>query len=109
MCANCESDKIETTNFFDAFTNDERPMDHYDGPLGGWMTCKTCGRWFAFDCAIIIETMLWHWSMIPSEKTDDSRAAIVNAAKDKDGWWVSVVEDRRSGDQRHRAVRIQNK
>lgn len=31
----------------------------HDGPLAGWMTCKECGRWFAFDCAVLIEAMLW--------------------------------------------------
>jgi hypothetical protein len=108
MCTECEFDEKETPAFFDAFAYDEKSMDYYDGPLAGWMTCNTCHRWFAFDCAIIIETMLWHWSMIPSEKTGDARQAILNAAKDREGWWLSVVEDRRADGQRHRAVRIRN-
>jgi hypothetical protein len=109
MCTNCEFDRIDTSTFFSGFAYDEKSIDHYDGPLAGWMSCKKCGRWFAFDCATVIETMLWHWSMIPSEKIGDARQAILDAAKNRDGWWLSVVEDRRGGDERQLGVRIQSR
>jgi hypothetical protein len=108
MCKSCDFERIETTTFLQAFAYDEKSMDYHDGPLAGWMSCKACARWFAFDCNAIIETMLWHWSMIPSDKTDDARQAIRDSASKPDGWWLSVVEDRRGGVEQQRAVRIQN-
>jgi hypothetical protein len=109
MCTRCELGQVETTDFFDSFEYDEKSLDHYDGPLAGWMKCRSCGQWFAFDCLTIIDTMLWHWSLVPAEKSGDSREAIVAAANNRDGWWLSVVEDRRGSGQKHLAVRIQNR
>jgi hypothetical protein len=108
-CEHCEFDQLETTEFFDAFAYEEKSMDYHDGPLAGWMACKSCGRWFAFDCATLVETMLWHWTLVPAEKCGDPRDAIAASARDPEGWWLSVVEDRRGEGQRYRAVQIQNK
>ena len=78
------------------FDFQEEGIDHYDGPLSGWLRRKRDGAWFAYDCQPIISNMLWHWTLIPvPEKTTDV-AGVLIAAKAEGGPWVSVVEDRRS-------------
>ena len=79
------------------FEFEEEGMDYADGPLSGWLRRKRDGAWFAYDCQAIIPERLWHWTLVPvREKADDVARALADAARAKDGRWLSVIEDRRS-------------
>jgi hypothetical protein len=73
-------------------------LDYHDGPLGGFLRCKTCGQRFAFECMVVVLTQLWHWTLVPVATAEDRAAS--------EPWWLSVVEDRRHGPERYRAVTV---
>ncbi len=79
------------------FHFDELSTDYADGPLSGWLRRKNDDAWFAYDCKMIVDGLLWHWTLVPSvEKTGDVVKVLEEAARALEGVWVSIVEDRRS-------------
>lgn len=93
----------------DEFEFDENSMDYLDGPLSGWLRSKSTGAWFAFDCQPIIDGRLWHWTLVPEKERTDAGCVLEEAANRSTGYWLSIVEDRRSSRRSEsRLVRIDN-
>jgi hypothetical protein len=101
-CNQCGGLAGETDRFFHGFTFECE--SYHDSPIDGWLRCNQCGRWFAFESETIVRDLLWHWVLVPAERTVDAGEAIAAA---RSGWWLSVVEDPRGGPERQWAVRIE--
>jgi hypothetical protein len=79
------------------FEFDEPSLDYYDAPLSGWLRRKSDGQWFAFDCQPVVDDLLWHWTLVPAAERSDVREVLENAVARGDGYWLSIIEDRRIG------------
>lgn len=91
------------------FEFDEETLDYYDGPLSGWLRSKSTGEWFAFDCQPIINSQLWHWTLIPAQEKTNAGRVLREAATRSSGYWLSILEDGRGNRQSEsRLVRIDN-
>jgi hypothetical protein len=92
---------METEHVFgdmsEAFEFDDPSVDYLDGPLSGWIRRKADAQWFAFDCQPVVYQLVWHWTLVPTSERTNVRQVLEDAAKRKDGDWLSVVEDRRTG------------
>lgn len=97
MCELCSSPYLEWGDFTERFELDEDSLDYYDGPLGGWARCRSCGKDFGFDCSALITDLLWHWRLVPVEdRASTSPARLFGELRSEPGMsWLSVVEDRR--------------
>jgi hypothetical protein len=79
----------------DLFEFDEEHLDYYDGPLRGWLRRKRDGAWFAYDCQLIIDETLWHWTLVAVASKEGEPADALVSAKRQGAAWISLVEDRR--------------
>src|SRR5262244_3214480 len=90
-------ERSEFGDLSEMFSFDDESMDYLDGPISGWMRSKATGDWLAFDCQPVVANMLWHWTLIPAKQRGELKAAFEEAIARTDGFWWSVVEDRRTG------------
>jgi hypothetical protein len=80
----------------DEFEFDEASMDYVDAPLSGWIQRKSDGQWFAFDCQPVVAQLVWHWTLVTTAVRSDVREVLERAAAEKEGCWLSIIEDRRT-------------
>jgi hypothetical protein len=81
------------------FRFEEAQLEYYDAPQAGWLRCIACERRFGFECEEILPGLLWHWALMPEgqvAKTSSPRETLEGARRQRDGYWVSIVEDRRA-------------
>lgn len=98
MCNTCDMSVPNWGDFSERFIFEDDSLEYYDGPISGWMQCRNCGRRFAFNCLVIIQSVLWHWSLLPVKEAvrQSPLEAFLNAKSRSGVSWLSVIEDRRS-------------
>jgi hypothetical protein len=97
-------EKLETDTFKDLterFVFHGDSLEYHDGPIAGWVTRRADGQVFAFSCTPIVPDALWHWSLFYVSRIGES--AVQEERQER---WVSIVEDRRTGDARCALVEI---
>jgi hypothetical protein len=102
----CQVEWSDADDFLDRFRVEKKGLLYHDRPLAGFLACKFCDRYYAFDRGEIVGNLLIHWTIVSAQLGDDPYKAMEEAASNLEGDWLSVTEDYRREPLRVIAARV---